>query len=210
MVRIRAAGRFDIAAIVAYPPPGNDVASRRDYSNLMLWVTSTIAGLGKRCTPVVMIDANAKTGETELRDERDQILIGMWGAEKENRHSGQFRALVASVGLRVVNTMSQHGSGATFRGCTGHSSRIDFVLLPPSTTVTHVSVCYKAGLRLQLARTLGWMDHAPVQCRFLHQSWFDGDADNAHLCWRRKGRCIRGWKGRRIRGLQAYDSRRCD
>ena len=79
--------------------------------------------------------------------------------------------------------MSQHGSGATFRGCTGHNSRIDFVLLPPSTTVTHVSVCYKAGQRLQLARTLGWMDHAPIQCRFLHQSWFDDDAndDVCHL-----------------------------
>ena len=34
MVRIRAAGRFDIAAVVVYPPAGNDAASRRDYSDL--------------------------------------------------------------------------------------------------------------------------------------------------------------------------------
>ena len=142
----------------------------------MDWAATELNTCGARCTPLVFIDANSHVGSRELLGTHGQQLNGTAGAQLENRNTNLFKRLLSDCELQAVNTIDTRGSGVTWSGGRGKTSRVDYLLLPTTRHVyiDLVKVDYR-GLSLQLAQTLHWLDHAPLFCLFWTMCWFEAE-----------------------------------
>jgi hypothetical protein len=182
-LRVRANGRYDMGFMVLYLPGERIPDAHKFYVELLKWATEVINQLGKRCSIVTMMDANTKLGGEELNDEMGTRLIGTTGGQRDSRHGNDLRGWIATNHLQVANTLEAGSSGHTWRG-NGEGSRIDYIMTSTtSVTIQRSQVCYREAQRLQLARVMRWMDHAPIKTWCRCRSWYDPNNDYiaAHL-----------------------------
>ncbi|CAE8657128.1 unnamed protein product [Polarella glacialis] len=102
----------------------------------------------------------------------------------QNANGAMLRDMCNRHHLCLVNTFFQHGSGDTWHGMDGRSSRIDYVIMPKSllTAVSSCNVWRKTGFQLQLAHVPRLVDHSPVVVDFMFRSWFEDVETKKQRC----------------------------
>ena len=93
-VRWKKPGIIDMACAVVYLPGGQRAADRAVYAACLGWVRETFAALPKRCTELVLIDANTHVGAVPVQNAFGDFLIGVTRAAPESHMAGQLRAFL--------------------------------------------------------------------------------------------------------------------
>ena len=173
MVRMRKRGYLDLACFVAYLPQGEAVADRRTYAAALEWMRTRIMRLPARCVHLILTDANTHLVEHEAQDAWGRLVLGKEEAQRESANGAALREFLIATQSRAINTMIPGGSGVTWHGHGQKGTRVDYVMIQATDQLQaeHVWVDYRRGLRLHLANTHTWRDHAPVCCRFLYRCW---------------------------------------
>ena len=173
--------RADFLLVVGYVPvePSNQ-AQRRGVHALFSWLDRLLSDAPVRTVPVLLLDANGRTGLHRAGPGPWQVLpgndaaVGAWGAEVENYNGSKLHEFMLQHHLAATNTHDRHGCGKTFHGA-HHASRIDYVLVPAGLLphVCKVRVWYRSAFRLQLVDSPALRDHCPVVADFRYEIHFD-------------------------------------
>ena len=161
-VRVRR-GDCDSCPIVAYVPVEPHTQSQRSYNErLWAWVRHLLDSLPSRCVPILLLDANGRTGTVQ------SAATGAVQPQRQNCNGSLLHHLLLHHHMFAVNTF--HPAEDTYFGCFGRNSRIDYVCLPQSMhpVVRQCTVLHAAGDRLQLNPSQGRRDHRPALVRFEH------------------------------------------
>eukprot|EP00974_Lingulodinium_polyedra_P107717 10426307-Lingulodinium_polyedra.AAC.1 len=127
-------GELDVCVIAAYVPVNpHTYAARCCCNKVWEWIKGTIEALPNRCTPIIALDANGKTGayrdEYGVQRHFDTKHIGRQDAELENFNGEKLRGLAHGQNLAVVNSFFKAGP-TYYRDSASQASRIDYWLVP--------------------------------------------------------------------------------
>ena len=149
---------------------------------MLRWIEETVAGLPKRTTPLICMDANARTG-TRPRTAHRPRCVGPYNDEPPDWTGVRLMEVLDRLGLVLLNTFFRNASGPTFSGGEEKHSRIDYIAAPTKlqTVVQCVRAVYHEAQLMQLPSSSKWLDHAPVYLRFWHRDWYEQDPDESAL-----------------------------
>ena len=197
-------GDADITPIVVYVP--TEPNSRKDQAAskaIWQWVHELLSSLPSRTVPVLMLDANGKTGLRHnavgnFHENFDDSAIGCCNAALETYNGSLFHTCLLDHHMFAVNTF--YDVGPTWHGWTfeGLSSRIEYICLPQSLRA-HVKSCrilQQCGDALQNMVRPGRCDHRPLQVVFGYKLCFDHHAHST--TWNRTMlvQCLAGGRHR--------------
>lgn len=193
-VRLRLRNGLDMLIACMYLPPPSTPFAKDIAERIWMWSKMLISNIPQRCTPLFLIDANARLEKATSWSVDGIPLIGSYSGDRENSAGKIFRKFIEDNGLTVLNSFNQRSSQSTWLNTRGHHGRIDYILtfanrvrnIQPPKTLTRV------GFQLQLPNTLQLADHVPVasaadftielltkQCRPLSRSLYQIIASDA-------------------------------
>lgn len=155
------------------------------YRGLLLWVSSILQRLPARCTPLLLMDANAHVGSAQACTPDGLDLVGCVAPQRENAAGGILRAWLEQHRLCLLNTVLPGGCGPTWQGHMGRCSRVDFIAMPLELTaaVDSVRVMRRKAAQLQARVGQVLLDHSPVVARWRHRTWFEAPAERPLSAW---------------------------
>ena len=161
-----------------YSAGGRLWRERQISEKLLKWGTKEIENLPARCSGVICGDMNARLGSVQVDSICGKCLIGGWQQQGEGLAGGKLREWATRHQLEVVNTTHERAAGPTWSGGRHKISRLDYIMVPADGEIEVLDawVNYRAAHGLQLARSLHWLDHAPVQIRIVYRGWWDPEA----------------------------------
>ena len=162
---------------VYIPVEPRTAAERRKLDKIWRYLHWLIEQLPSRCVPIVLCDANGRTGSVPSQG------IGHANPQRENHNGSQLRKLLDTQHLAAINTFFPVGH--TWRGSMGISSRIDYVLLPTATHIHSCRILHNSARELQVIPAPGWRDHKPVQVVFHHALGYVGVDQTEPIRWDR-------------------------
>ena len=184
-------GDADITAIVVYVPTEPSSRDQRKASQqIWTWVHDLLSALPARTVPLLLLDANEKTGlrnnpVTNSHEYFEDGVIGSCDVALESYNGSLLHLCLLDHHLFAVNTFYE--TGPTWYGWTqeGLSSRIDYICLPCSLrcSVKSCRILQQAGDALQNMARPGRCDHRPLQVVFDYKLCFD---TVSRPCWSRE------------------------
>ena len=186
-------GDADITPIVVYVPTEPYNKQQREASQaIWTWVHDLLSRLPARTVPVLLLDANGKTGLRRNPVDGVQSVeyihdaaIGPCDAAIESYNGHLLHSCLLDHHMFAVNTFFD--VGPTWYGWTSENlcSRIDYICLPQSLrmSVKSCRILQHSGDSLQNMPRPGRCDHRPLQVVFEYKLCFD---DTVHrTCWDR-------------------------
>lgn len=186
-------GDADITPIVAYIPTEPFTQQQREASReIWKWIHDLLSELPARTVPVLLLDANGKTGLHHNQAAGPQGVehihdeaIGPCDAAMESYNGSLLHTCLLDHHMFAVNTFYE--VGPTWYGWTQANlcSRIDYICLPQSlrASVKSCRILQHSGDALQNMPRPGRCDHRPLQVVFEYQLCFDNVVQNT--CWDR-------------------------
>ena len=175
-------GDADITPIVMYvPPEPNSVKEEQSCKAIWNWVCEVLSALPARTVPILLLDANGKTGlqhcalGSGAAQFFDDGAVGRCDAVMETYNGSLLHSCLFDHHMFAVNTY--YNVGPTWYGWTseGLSSRIDYICLPQSlrSQVESCRILQHVGDALQNMARPGRCDHRPLQVVFEYKLCFD-------------------------------------
>lgn len=164
-VRIKIGSAIDFAVISAYPPPKSGYRSREVFADAVWdWVASYLDRLPRRCTPIILTDANAKLGQ-DIHAAYGELAgpAGPFPCDSSNERGWLFAKFLESHSLCAVNTFVSTQPTSWAASSTSQSC-IDYVCVPKAmiADIKVAKVLHSTGARLQLIKHKGFADHHPL------------------------------------------------
>ena len=168
-VRVRN-GSVDFCFICMYVRPDPDNAqARQGVHQIYEWAGRVMAELPRRCVPVILTDANGRTGMVRYGGNAGEVCnvessaVGGETPEMENFNGACIRQFCEDQYLCLANTFWK--CGHTYWGMSPTArSRIDYIALPVSLlrNISNCSVWHRTGAKLQIISANTPRDHRPV------------------------------------------------
>eukprot|EP00929_Paragymnodinium_shiwhaense_P073660 TRINITY_DN3761_c0_g1_i5.p1 TRINITY_DN3761_c0_g1~~TRINITY_DN3761_c0_g1_i5.p1 ORF type:complete len:325 (-),score=41.98 TRINITY_DN3761_c0_g1_i5:1382-2356(-) len=160
----------DITFVVCYLPPCDRQQNTRTITNMMFdWLRKLVQGLPSRTTPLLLMDANAKTGYVVAQGLRNITISSAVGArqpEQENENGEKLRGFCVDNQITLTNTFVSAGPTYFAGTMTGYSSRIDYVATTYAAWHAGIFVnprtLIRTARKLQHTRARRLVDHVPL------------------------------------------------
>ena len=132
-----------IVASVPVEPHSQAHRSYNDNEHLWAWVQHLLDSLPRRCVPVLLLDANGRTGSAGSE------AVSLVQPQRQNFNGSLMHDVLLHHHLLAVNTFFQ--AGDAYYGCFARNSRTDYVCLPQTMRhrIRQCCVLHAAGDRFR-------------------------------------------------------------
>ena len=189
----------DITYICAYAPPASSAGNALGVTTkLYNWIAHVLSKLPSRTSPVLCMDASARTGVSKDGEVAVSESIGPCDAEIQNANGSIFKQFLERFHLVACDTMVSAGP-TYFSGTFCTSSRIDYICVPQgwwSELAFRPHVLLHEGDKLQLVNCARRVDRRPVGVWLLTRNLQYGDEANEPLDRDALVRCVTAGEAR--------------